>query len=105
MMVRKSIALSPRVRRVKKSAKPTPDHKIDFSDLAEFSDEQLAAMKPVGRPMIGDKPRKLIAVRLDQEVLSKLRREAKKKRTGYQSLINEILAKHVKRKKDGREAA
>ena len=99
MIVRKSIALSARARRTRKNVKPIPDHKIDFSDIPELSDEQLAAMRPVGRPMIGDKPRKLIAVRVDQEVLSKLRREAKKKHTGYQSLINEILAKHVGKKR------
>lgn len=97
-MAKKYSVSSARGLRAKKSAKSIPDHEIDFSDLPELSDEQLAAMKPLGRPLLGSAPRKLIAVRLDPEVLEKLRREAKKHGKGYQSLINEILAKHVKKK-------
>lgn len=44
MLVKKSIALSARVRRTKKNAKPTPDHKIDFSDLPELTEEQQDAI-------------------------------------------------------------
>lgn len=45
-----------------------------------------------GRPTVGDEPRKLIAIRLDANVLSWLRKTAEKKGLPYQSLVNEILA-------------
>jgi predicted DNA binding CopG/RHH family protein len=41
---------------------------------------------------VGDEPRKLIAIRLDANVLSWLRKTAEKKGLPYQSLVNEILA-------------
>ena len=97
-MANKRSGSSAQGRQAKKSVKSTPDRKINFSDIPELSDRQLEAMKPLGRPLLGNAPRKLIAVRVDTEVLEKLRKEAKKKGTGYQSLINEILSKHAKRK-------
>jgi len=36
--------------------------KIDYSDIPEASAEQLKAMRRVGRPPIGDEPRRLIAI-------------------------------------------
>lgn len=97
-MAKKSLGSSVRGVRAKKSAKVIPDREIDFSDIPELSDKQLEAMKPMGRPPLGSAPRKLITVRVDPEVLVQLRQEAKKSGKGYQSLINEILAKHVKKK-------
>jgi uncharacterized protein (DUF4415 family) len=97
-MARKYSESSAHGRRARKSVKPIPDPEIDFSDIPELSDEQLASMKPIGRPLLGAAPRKMIAVRIDPGVLIQLRREARKKGTGYQSLINEILAKHFKKK-------
>jgi len=70
---------------------------IDFSDIPESSPEQLKAMKRVGRPPIGDEARQLIAIRLDPRVLATFRTEAKRRGVGYQTLINEVLAKHVRR--------
>jgi uncharacterized protein (DUF4415 family) len=70
---------------------------IDFSDIPDSSPEQLKAMKRVGRPPIGDEARQLIAIRLDLRVLATLRKEAKRRGVGYQTLINEVLAKHAKR--------
>jgi uncharacterized protein (DUF4415 family) len=52
-------------------------------------------MRRVGRPPIGDGPRQLIAVRLDPKVLRDLRREARRRGIGYQTLINEVLARHT----------
>src|SRR3989304_2121467 len=49
-------------------------------------------MRRVGRPTLGNEPRKLIAIRLDPKVLGWLRRTAEKKGLPYQSLVNEILA-------------
>ena len=69
----------------------------DFSDLPELSDKQLARMRRVGRPTVGDEPRKLIAIRLDAKVLSWLRETAEKKGKPYQSLVNDILAEQMRK--------
>ena len=69
--------------------------KIDFSDIPDSSPEQLKAMRRVGRPPLGDEPRQLIAIRVDPGVLDQFRKEARRRRVGYQTLINEVLAQHV----------
>ena len=71
--------------------------KIDFSDIPDSSPEQLKGMRRVGRPPIGDEPRQLVAIRLDVGVLDRFRKEARRRGVGYQTLINEVLAKHVRR--------
>jgi len=71
--------------------------KIDYSDIAELSDQQLSAMRRVGRPTVGEEPRKLIAIRLDAKVLGWLRKTAEKKGLHYQSLVNEILASEMRK--------
>jgi uncharacterized protein (DUF4415 family) len=71
--------------------------KVDFSDIHELSDEQLSSMRRVGRPTLGDEPRKLIAIRLDAKVLGWLRKTAKKKGLPYQSLVNEILVGEMRK--------
>jgi uncharacterized protein (DUF4415 family) len=70
---------------------------IDFSDIPEASPAQLRAMRRVGRPPLGTAPRRLIAIRIDPQVLDAVRREAKRRGLGYQSLINDLLAKRVRR--------
>jgi uncharacterized protein (DUF4415 family) len=70
---------------------------IDFSDIPDSSAEQLKAMRRVGRPPLGDEPRQLIAIRVDAGVLDQFRREARRRRVGYQTLINEVLARHVRK--------
>lgn len=70
---------------------------IDFSDVPEASTEQLRTMRRVGRPPLGDAPRQLIAIRLDAGVLRQFRKEAKRRRVGYQTLINEVLAQHIRK--------
>ena len=62
-----------------------------------MSDAQLRAMRRVGRPTLGDVARQLIAIRIDPQLLENLRKEAKKRDIGYQTLINDILAKHAKK--------
>ena len=74
----------------------TRTRKIDYSDVPEASTEQLHAMRRVGRPPIGKQARQLIAIRLDPRVIAEFRKEAKRRNLGYQTLINEVLAKHVK---------
>ena len=70
---------------------------IDFSDIPEASPAQLRAMRRVGRPPLGAAARRLIAIRIDPQVLEAVRREARRRGLGYQSLINHLLAKHVAR--------
>jgi len=69
--------------------------KIDFSGIPEASDEQLRAMRRVGRPPIGSRARQLIAIRVDPEVLNRFRAEARRLKVGYQTLIHRVLAEHV----------
>ena len=54
-------------------------------------------MRRVGQPALGDEPKKLIATRLDREVLRWLRKTAEKKGLPYQSLVNEILASEMRK--------
>src|SRR5438876_6781596 len=76
--------------------------KIDFSDIPDSSSEQVKAMRRVGRPPLGDEPRQLIAIRVDPGVLDQFRKEARRRRVGYQTLINEVLAQHVRKVGTGR---
>lgn len=68
---------------------------IDFSDMPELSDAQLASMKR-GRPRFSAAgARQTIAIRVDPTVLDGFRKAAHARGVGYQTLINEVLAKHV----------
>ena len=62
-----------------------------------MSDEQLGAMRRVGRPPLGDTARRLIAIRLDPDVLNRFRKEARRRKVGYQTLINQVLAEYVEK--------
>jgi uncharacterized protein (DUF4415 family) len=53
-------------------------------------------MRRVGRPPLGEEPRQLIAIRVDPKVLEQFRKEARHRRVGYQTLINEVLAEHIR---------
>ncbi len=83
--------------RAGKKKKGTKSKKINFSDIPELSDKQLSRTRRVGRPTVGDEPRKLIAIRLDLKVLGWLRKTAEKKGLPYQSLVNEILAEEMRK--------
>jgi uncharacterized protein (DUF4415 family) len=87
---------SARGGRVAANARRT-SRKIDYSDIPASSPEQLKGMRRVGRPPLGDEPRQLIAIRVDPSVLDQFRREARRRRVGYQTLINEVLARHVRK--------
>ena len=87
---------SARGGRVAANARRTA-RKIDFSDIPDSSTEQLKAMRRAGRPPLGDEPRRLIAIRVDPGVLEQFRKEARRRRVGYQTLINEVLARHVRK--------
>ncbi|WP_413561364.1 BrnA antitoxin family protein [Bdellovibrio sp. HCB209] len=76
-------------------ARTVKDSEIDFSDIPELTPEQLDRMVRPGRPLISLFPRKAISIRIDQDVLAKLKKKAKKQGIPYQSLINDILKKAV----------
>ena len=95
--MKKSRGSSVRVGRAGKREKRMKSEKIDFSDIPEFSERQLSRLRRVGRPTVGDEPRKLIAIRLDAKVLSWLRKTAEKKGKPYQSLVNEILVEQMRK--------
>src|SRR5438445_11052464 len=94
----KGSASPARAGRAAKSGRPMRRRPgIDFSDIPEASAAQLRAMRRVGRPPLGAEARRLIAIRIDPQVLDAVRREAKRRGLGYQSLIHDRLAKHVER--------
>ena len=80
----------------KNGTRTVRSRKINFSEVPEANQTQLQAMRRVGRPPIGKSPRQLIALRVDPHVLKAVRKEAKQRSKGYQTLINEILAKHTR---------
>lgn len=83
--------------RIAKKRGATKKRKIDYSDIPPLSDDQLASMRRIGRPPLGDEPRQLIAIRLDPKVLRWLRAVAAKRQVPYQSLINDMLASEMKK--------
>lgn len=95
--MKKSRGSSARGGRAGKKERGMKSKKIDFSDIPELSDKQLSSMRRVGRPTVGDEPRKLIAIRLDAKVLGWLRKTAEEKGLPYQSLVNEILAHEMRK--------
>lgn len=80
-----------------KSAKHTQDGRIDFSDIPNSTDSELARAVRVGRPPTGN-AKQLIAVRIAPSLLAKLRSLAKKQHKPYQTLLHELLEEAVKRK-------
>ena len=95
--MKKSGASSARGGRAGKRGVVTRRRKIDYSDIPELSDEQLARMRRVGRPPLGERPKKPISIRLDERVLEWVKRTAKRRHKRYQSLISEILEKEMKK--------
>lgn len=99
MAKKPTIVLSAQELRARRNAisigRKVKDSEIDFSDIPELDDEVLKKFNRRGRPVIGDSPRKAISVRIEEDVLAKLKVKAKKRGVPYQSLINEILKKAV----------
>lgn len=93
-MTKKRSASSAQGKRHAKNAKHTADSKIDFSDIPELNEEELAGVKKVGRPK-SDNPKQLIAVRIAPDLLASLRKLAKRRKKPYQSLMHELLEKAV----------
>lgn len=95
-MTRRQSASSVPAKRLAKSAKHILDNKIDFSDIPESTDEELARAKRVGRPSTGN-AKQLIAFRIEPALLAKLRKLAAKKGRPYQTLLHEIIESAVKK--------
>ncbi len=95
-MERKRFASSARGKQAAKSAKPTPDSRLDFSDIPETTDAELRRARRVGRPKSGHAKR-LIAIRISPHLLAELRRQAAKQSKPYQTLIHELLEKAAAR--------
>ena len=95
-MTRKKSALSARDKRPARSAKHISDRKIDFSDITESTDAELASARRVGRPKTGQ-AKQLIAFRIDPALLRKLRKLAEKKGRPYQTFLHELLESAVKK--------
>ena len=93
----KRSASSARGRRAAGNARRTRVEKIDFSDVPELTAAQLVQARRVGRPPLGRSARELIAIRIDPDVLRSLRVEATRAGVGYQTLIHQLLAAHVRR--------
>src|SRR3989442_6182764 len=93
----KGSASSARAGRAAKSGRPMRRRRgIDFSDIAEVSPAQLRAMRRVGRPPLAAEARRLIAIRIDPQVLDAVRREDKRREAGYQPQFNKHLPKHFR---------
>ena len=96
-MAKKRSVSSARGRLRGKSAKHMPDRDIDFSDIPESTEEELARARRVGRPSTGN-AKLLIAVRISPKLLMRLRKLAAKKRKPYQTLMHELLEDAVNKK-------
>ena len=94
-MPKKSASSAQGVRGRKKG--PRTRRSIDYSDIPPLSDPQLRSMRRVGRPLLGEGARQLIAIRVDPQVLDELRREAERQSVGYQTLVNRVLADYVRK--------
>jgi len=95
-MARRQSESSVRDRRTAKNVRHMPDEQLDYSDIPASTDEELKRARRVGRPATG-RAKRLIAIRIDPELLARLRRLAAKRSKPYQTLIQELLAKAVKR--------
>ena len=98
-MKKKSIASSAQELLTRRNGKSThrkvKDSEIDYSDIPALNASDLKKFKRAGRPLVGESPRKAISVRIETDVLLKLKEKAHKAGIGYQSLINEILKRAV----------
>ena len=95
-MAKKRSESSVRGKHQGKSAKHIPDREIDFSDIPESTDRELARAKRIGRPPTGN-AKQLIAIRLSPKLLERLRKLAAKRGKPYQTLLHELLEKAMER--------
>lgn len=89
-MAKKQSESSARGKRVAKKEKPIKDSDLDFSDIPESTDEELARAKRVGYPK-SPAPEQVVAIRIDPVLLAKLQRLAAAEGKPYQTFIHEVL--------------
>ncbi len=77
--------------------RPISDSDIDFSDIPELTDEQLRAMRRVGRPPVGDATKIPISFRINPNLLERIRAIAADRGEPYQSFMHELLEKAAAR--------
>jgi len=70
------------------------DTEIDFSDIPESTDEELRKARRVGRPR-STMTKQLIAIRLDPNLIDRLKKLAKSEEVPYQTLIHKLLEEAV----------
>ena len=95
-MARKRFESSAREKQAARNARPTPDSRIDFSDIPESTDDELKRARRVGQPASGN-PKQLIAIRIAPRLLADLRRMAAKQSKPYQTLIHDLLERAAKK--------
>jgi uncharacterized protein (DUF4415 family) len=96
-MSKRSASSAPGARVAGSARRTATSRPIDFSDIPEASTAQLRAMRRIGRPPLGPRARRLIAIRVDPEVLKRFRTEARRRNVGYQTLIHQVLAQYVRK--------
>ena len=94
-MARKPSVSSAPAKPPRKSGRHMPDSRLDFRDIPESSDADLARARRVGRPVTG-RAKHLIAIRIDPALLAELRRLAARQHKPYQTLVHELLEHAVK---------
>ncbi len=77
--------------------RPISDSDIDYSDIPELSDEQLRAMRRVGRPAVGDATKIPISFRINPNLLERIRAIAEGRGEPYQSFMHDLLEKAAAR--------
>ncbi len=95
-MARRPFGSSVRAKPRAKNVRHIPDSRIDFSDIPESPDRELARARRVGRPTTG-RAKQLIAIRIDPRLLAELRRLAARQRKPYQTLLHELLEAAVRK--------
>lgn len=96
-MAKKQFVSLARVKQRARNVKPTPDNRLDLSDIPEATDAQLRRARRVGRPVTGN-AKQLIAIRIAPRLLAQLRRLAAKQSKPYQTFIHELLERAVGRR-------
>jgi uncharacterized protein (DUF4415 family) len=100
-LVQYRLTAAERARMARQPLPQPPDEALDFSDLPELSVAQLRAMirvrtggKP-GRPPLGPAKRIPISLKVDPQVLARLKARAEARGIGYQTYMHEVLAAAV----------
>jgi len=93
-MAKKQSESSARVGRRAENEKHMHNTDIDFSDIPELTEEELATGRRVGRPK-SEFAKQLIAIRIDPRLLEKLRKMAAELEKPYQTLLHDLLEEAV----------